>query len=94
MAFSRAVPDTATLARRTDLVGGALAALAIAALVAGLIEWPVRGLADPLVLGLLAAGVVLGVAFAAHERRFPDPMLPARAVRDRALNRVHVFTIL
>ncbi|MBM3681357.1 MAG: MFS transporter [Actinobacteria bacterium] len=94
LAFSRAVPDTATLARRTDLVGGALAALAIAALVAGLIEWPVRGLTDPLVVGLLATGLVLGVAFAAHERRFPDPMLPGRAVRDRALNRVHVFTIL
>ncbi len=92
--FSRAVPDTATLARRTDLVGGALAALAIAALVAGLIEWPVRGLLDPLVLGLLAGGAVLGLAFAGHERRFPDPMLPGRAIRDREINRVHVFTVL
>jgi MFS family permease len=92
--FARAVPDSEPLARRTDMVGGALAALAIAGVVAGLIEWPSRGLADPLVLALLAGGVALGAAFAWHERRFPDPMLPVRAVRDRALNRVHVFTIL
>jgi len=94
MWFARDIPDTATTARRTDLAGGALAALAIGAAVAALIEWPVRGLADPLVLGLLAAALLLGAAFALHERRFPDPMLPARAVRDRAINRVHVFTVL
>ena len=63
-------------------------------LTAGLIEWPSRGILDPLVLGLIAAGVVVLLVFIQHERMFPDPMIPPRAVRDRLLNRVHVFTIL
>jgi MFS family permease len=92
--FARSVPDGPPVARRIDLAGAGLAALAIGAFTAGLIEWPIRGLADPLVLGLLGTAALLGLAFAVHERRFADPMIPPRAIRDRELNRMHVYTIL
>ena len=92
--FARGILDTPRRAHRVDLVGGALTAGAIGLLVAGLIEWPSRGIGDPVVLLLLLAGAGLAGVFVAHERRFPEPLIPARAVRDRTINRVHVFTIL
>ncbi|MBJ7248829.1 MAG: MFS transporter [Thermoleophilia bacterium] len=92
--FARGIIDSPQAKRRIDLVGGAIIATAIALLTAGLIEWPTRGLLDPLVLGLLAAGSFVVLVFVWHERRFPEPMIPPRAVRDRLMNRVHVYTIL
>ena len=92
--FARGIIDSQRTDRRIDLVGGGIIAIAIGLLTAGLIEWPSRGILDPLVLGLLGAGVVVLLVFIQHERRFPEPMIPPRAVRDRLMNRVHVFTIL
>lgn len=92
--FSRGILEAERTERRVDVVGGIITALAIGLVTAGLIEWPARGLTDPLVLALIAGGVLALVWFIAHERRFPDPMIPARAIRDRLMNRVHVFTIL
>ncbi len=92
--FARGILDTPRRERRIDYVGGVLTAGAIGLLTAALIEWPARGLTDPLVLALLGLGLVVGGIFVVHERSFSEPMLPARAVRDRTMNRVHVFTIL
>ena len=92
--FARGIIDTGRTQRRIDLIGGGIVALAIALLTAALIEWPSRGFADPLVLALLGAGLVATLVFIQHERMFTDPMIPPRAVRDRLMNRVHVFTIL
>ena len=92
--FARGIVMSERTDRRIDLVGGGIVAVAIGLLTAGLIEWPSRGILDPLVLGLLGAGVVVLLVFIQHERMFPDPMIPPRAVRDRLMNRVHVFTIL
>lgn len=94
LVLARGIQSDGVPGRRVDLVGGAIASLAIAFLTGALIEWPVRGIADPIVLGLFAASVVALLLFVRHERVFPDPMIPARAVRDRLMNRVHVFTIL
>ena len=92
--LARGILSDGTPGRRVDLVGGAIASVAIALLTGALIEWPIRGIGDPLVLGLLVASVVALLVFVQHERMFPDPMIPGRAVRDRLMNRVHVFTIL
>ena len=50
-----------------DLVGGAIAAVAIALLTGALIEWPTRGAGDPLVLGLFASIIV---AWFSRQREF------------------------
>ena len=94
LVLARGILGDGAPGRRVDLVGGAIASLAIAFLTGALIEWPIRGIGDPLVLGLLVASVVALLVFVQHERMFPDPMIPGRAVRDRLMNRVHVFTIL
>ena len=61
-----------------DWPGGALIAAAIAAVVVGVIEAPARGWTDPWVLGVLAAGVALAVAFTVVELRRAHPLLDVR----------------
>ncbi|MGI9117518.1 MAG: MFS transporter [Gaiellales bacterium] len=92
--LARGILSDGVAGRRVDFVGGAIASIAIALLTGALIEWPARGALDPLVLGLAVGSVAMLLIFIQHERMFPDPMIPARAVRDRLMNRVHVFTIL
>jgi EmrB/QacA subfamily drug resistance transporter len=58
-----------------DLLGAALSVGALGTLVYGVIEAPERGWTDALVLGSLAAALVLGVAFVAWQRRCQEPML-------------------
>jgi MFS family permease len=63
-----------------DLVGMVLLGAALACVLAGLVEGR-TGWARPLVVGLLAAGVVLGVVFAVVELRRRAPMLDLRLFR-------------
>jgi EmrB/QacA subfamily drug resistance transporter len=70
-------------ARRLDLPGLALSGTALGAIVWALIEAPVRGWTDAVVLGALAAGLLLLGAFAAWERRAAEPMLDLALLRDR-----------
>src|SRR3954452_17763344 len=56
-----------------DLVGAALSALALFALVWAFIEGPQRGWTDGLILGGFAAALVLGVAFVVWELRRDEP---------------------
>ena len=61
--------------RRLDWGGVVLSGGGIFALVYAFIEGGHLGWTDPTILGLLALGVLLLVAFVAWERRAPDPMM-------------------
>jgi EmrB/QacA subfamily drug resistance transporter len=58
-----------------DLLGAALSTAGFTVLVYAIIEAPETGWTSGTILGLLAAAVVLLVAFVAWERRTPHPML-------------------
>ncbi|WP_282704000.1 DHA2 family efflux MFS transporter permease subunit [Streptomyces sp. CC219B] len=60
---------------KVDAFSTALTASGLGALVYAIIEAPVRGWADPLILGMLAAAVVLITALVLRERRSERPML-------------------
>ncbi|WP_283632265.1 MFS transporter [Mycolicibacterium poriferae] len=61
-----------------DWLGASLIGVAIAVLVLGVVEAPAQGWGDPLVVGCLAAGVILGGAFAIVELRRRHPLLDVR----------------
>lgn len=63
--------------------GALLSAGGLAALVYGFAEAGPRGWGDPLVIGLLAAAVVLLALFVAIESRVADPLLPLRVIAHR-----------
>lgn len=69
---------------RVDYLGSALMVAAVTSLLLALIwggqQYP---WGSPIVVGLLAAGLVLTVLFIAHERRTPEPVLPLRLFRSR-----------
>ncbi|PAZ14931.1 MFS transporter [Streptomyces sp. SA15] len=60
---------------KVDTVCTALTAAGLGALIYAIIEAPVRGWGDPLVLGMLAAAVVLIAGLVLRERRAERPML-------------------
>ncbi|MER6288109.1 MFS transporter [Streptomyces sviceus] len=60
---------------RVDALSTALTVTGLGALVYAIIEAPTRGWGDPLVLGVLAASVVLIAALVLRERRVRHPML-------------------
>ncbi len=81
---ARVVP-TSRGERRTSLdpIGAVLSSLGLFGLVAAIIEAPIRGWLDGLVLAGFAAGAVLLVAFVVFELRRDDPMLDPRLFRRR-----------
>jgi hypothetical protein len=64
-----------------DVAGGVLSTAGLVLFVYGVIEAPVRGWVDPLVLGALVAGVALLGAFVTAERRAAQPMIDLRWLR-------------
>ncbi|MFF3844957.1 MFS transporter [Streptomyces sp. NPDC002328] len=60
---------------KVDAVSTALTAAGLGALVYAIIEAPVRGWGDPLVLGMLGAAVALIAALVLRERRMTRPLL-------------------
>ncbi|MGP4026783.1 MFS transporter [Actinomadura sp. 3N407] len=72
-------------APRVDGIGALLSMGGIVALVYAVIEAPVRGWGDPLVLGSFALAAVLLAGFVLWERRATDPMLDTRLLRDSRL---------
>jgi EmrB/QacA subfamily drug resistance transporter len=78
LGLARVVPGRAAEATdaRIDWLGAALAATGLAGISFGLIEQPVLGWSDPLILGSLLGGIAVFGAFLAHERRASHPMLP------------------
>lgn len=63
-----------------DLIGAALSAVALAAVVFALIEAPISGWTDPVVLAALVGGGLALVAFIAFERRNPTPLFDVRVL--------------
>src|SRR5215210_109248 len=61
---------------RLDVIGALLCAVGLAGISFGLIEQPVLGWMDPLVIAPLAGGVLLFTGFVLYELRIPEPMLP------------------
>jgi EmrB/QacA subfamily drug resistance transporter len=61
-----------------DTAGAVVIAAAVAALVYGILEAPARSWSDPLVLGCIAAGMVLMAAFGYIELRSHHPLLDVR----------------
>ncbi|MGW7607065.1 MFS transporter [Streptomyces sp. NPDC054766] len=72
-----------------DVPGAVLGCGGLVAIVYGVSEANSRGWTDPLVLGLIAGGVALLVAFVWWQNRAPSPLLPLHIVKDR--NRAGCF---
>jgi EmrB/QacA subfamily drug resistance transporter len=90
----RHVPESSDpeMARGLDIPGATLAALGLAGLTWGLIAWPDKGPASPLVWGSLLVGVAGLVAFVLVEQRSPSPMLPLEVFRSRLFTATNVVT--
>lgn len=81
-------------AGRVDLPGATLAALGLGGVVLGLLESSRTGLANPLVVGSLAAGLAALAAFVVVEGRTREPMVPLDLFRSRDFAGAQVFTLL
>ncbi|WP_330458522.1 MFS transporter [Streptomyces sp. NBC_00820] len=68
---------------RLDVPGALLGCGGLVTIVYGFSEAEPRGWTDPLVLALLAAGVLLLATFVWWQNRAPSPLLPLHIVRDR-----------
>ncbi|MFE0042565.1 MFS transporter [Streptomyces albireticuli] len=90
----RYVPETRDPAARGrfDVLGAALGALALGAVTYALIAAPDKG-ASPWVIVPAVAGVLLGAAFVAVERRRADPMLPPEIFAVRQFTAINVVTV-
>ncbi|MGA5821074.1 MFS transporter [Kitasatospora sp. NPDC094028] len=82
---SGSLPPAAPAGRRPalDLRGAVLATAGVCAASYGLVGSAEHGWRTPATLGLLLAGLALLLAFAAAERRTPDPLLPPGFLADR-----------
>ncbi|HEX4018297.1 MAG TPA: MFS transporter [Frankiaceae bacterium] len=69
--------------RRFDTVGASLLCIALAIFIVVLSEAETWGWLSPLVLGLLAASIVLAAAWARYELRRHDPLVDLRQARNR-----------
>ena len=78
----------------TDWSGAALAVLGLGGIVFGLLDWPNRGVRDPLVAGALASGALSLVLLLVVERRVRNPMLPLDLFRSRTFTLANVLTLL
>ncbi len=91
----RGVPESRDeQAGQLDLLGAVLATIGLGALVFGLIEGPVRGWSDPLVIGSLVVGILGLAAFIVAETRVPSPMMPLDLFRSRTFAGANLLTLL
>ena len=82
----RRMPESVASDTGLDVVGLVLVTLAALSVVWGLMRANSAGWSSLEVIGVLAAGVLLAIAFIAWERRAPAPMLPIRLFRSRAFS--------
>jgi MFS family permease len=68
-----------------DLPGALTATGAVTLLVFTLVQGPSLGWTSPWIIGTAAAGLLLLAAFAAVERRSPDPLVPPKLLANRVL---------
>jgi MFS family permease len=81
-------------AHKLDLIGAAIATLALGGLVYGLIESSASGFANPVVLGALLLGAFALSTFVFVERRENDPMVPPSLFRSRNFDGANLVTLL
>ncbi|MGO9752904.1 MAG: DHA2 family efflux MFS transporter permease subunit [Solirubrobacteraceae bacterium] len=79
--------------RRLDLPGVALASSGLFGIVFGLVQSQSQGWSSPEVVIALATGVVLVLAFIAHELRTAEPMLPMRFFAKRSFAVTNVVSL-
>jgi EmrB/QacA subfamily drug resistance transporter len=79
---------------RIDWAGAALAVGGLGGLVYGLLEWPARGVRNPVVVASLVAGAIMLVLLIVVERRVKDPMLPLHLFRSRPFTLANLLTLL
>ncbi|MEU1366295.1 MFS transporter [Streptomyces sp. NPDC005803] len=77
-----------------DILGVVLLAVALLALVFGVVKGETWGWTSGGTLGAMGAGVALLLAFGLHEKRVASPLLPMRLFRNRALTIGTVVTAL
>jgi EmrB/QacA subfamily drug resistance transporter len=91
----RGVPESRVEgAGRLDVVGAVLATIGLGALVFGLIEGPVRGWENPVVLVSLVTGVAGLAGFIVAETRAPSPMMPLGLFRSPTFGGANLLTLL
>ncbi|HLL50867.1 MAG TPA: MFS transporter [Thermomicrobiales bacterium] len=91
----RGVPESRDdEAGRLDVIGAVLATIGLGALVFGLIEAPVRGWGNPIVLAGLIIGVAGLVAFVFAETRVSSPMMPLGLFRSPTFAGANLLTLL
>jgi EmrB/QacA subfamily drug resistance transporter len=78
-----ALPNTLGARLRADVLGVLLAGLGILGIVFGVVRGNDLGWDDPQIIGSLALGAALIVAFVLREARTSSPLLPLRLFRDR-----------
>ncbi len=81
-------------AGRLDLPGVGLASVGLFGVVWALINGNSEGWTSPLILGALAGGIAVLIAFIAWERRAPAPMLPPRFFKSRAFSLANLSAML
>ena len=81
---TRLLPESHGAPERLDLAGVALVSGGVVALVWALVRANDTGWSSPEIVGTLAAGVVLLIAFVGRERVAREPMVPLRMFRSRA----------
>jgi EmrB/QacA subfamily drug resistance transporter len=72
--------------QRFDLPGAVVLGLSLLCFALGLTMAQERGFDDPVIIGLLVAAAILGVAFVAVERRHPQPMVDLGLLRNPLLS--------
>lgn len=91
----RRVPESrAPDAGRLDLAGAWLATLGLGGLVFGLLEAPRLGFSHPLIIGALAGGLLILLAFVRVEARSPHPMVPLDLFRSSTFSGANLLTLL
>ena len=93
-AARRHVPESRdpTVSGRLDVIGSALAAIALGGLTFALIQASGHGIGDPKVLVALVIGIAAAVAFVMVERRSAHPMLPLEIFRSRQFTSANLVT--
>ncbi|RUR03103.1 MFS transporter [Labedella endophytica] len=86
--------DPATTHSRLDYAGAATVTGALVAAVGALSAVGQVGAAHPLTLGLVAAALVLGLAFVLIERRTAEPLVPLGVFRNRNLSVGNIVVLL
>ncbi|MCP2260617.1 drug resistance transporter, EmrB/QacA subfamily [Streptoalloteichus tenebrarius] len=93
---ARFVPETrdAGAEGRPDVLAAALCALGLAGLTGALVEAPVRGAGDPVVIGAGVVGVLALVWFGARQARGDRPTVPPSLFADRVFLLANLATFL